>query len=56
MRDSKGDHQIVDMIGEEFEKLKDLRSFNFDPKTFLVLTNGGNNTDYSEGEPNRKYL
>ena len=37
MRETKGDLQIVDMIAEDFEKLKDIRSFNFDPLAYLHL-------------------
>lgn len=37
MRETRGDIQIVDMIAEDFDKLKDIRSFNFDPLTYLNL-------------------
>ena len=54
MRETRGDQQIVEMIAEEFEKLKDIRSFNFDPVTFLKVRGTANSVanEYDE----TKYL
>jgi len=32
------ERHIVDIIAEDFEKLRDVRSFNFDPQTYLTVT------------------
>lgn len=37
MREQTGEHHIVEMVAHDFEKLKDPRSFKFDPLTYLTV-------------------
>jgi hypothetical protein len=58
MRETRGEGQIVDMIAEDFEKLKDIRSFNFDPLTYLNLkgTNTEESTKYLQQQKRSKIV
>ncbi len=54
MREQNGEHQIVEMVANDFEKLKDLRSFKFDPLTYLTVK-GTQQTPSLDDHPT-KYL
>ena len=47
------ERHLVELIAEDFEKLRDVRSFNFDPLTYL--TGSGGNQVYGDGAPT-KYM
>ena len=37
MKEQNGENHIVEMIAEDMGKLRDIRSFNFDPLTYLTV-------------------